>query len=71
MATANDTILTADHLTELACKLDDARVVLGFLTDMDAAEVAEDPDKAMSPACTAFRLVCNAIEELQAMEARA
>lgn len=70
---ANETVATettADRLAELGCQLDDARVVLDFMTDMQLVDIGHDPKKIHGAACTAFRLVCNAIGALEAAEAQ-
>ncbi|WP_434026175.1 hypothetical protein [[Pseudomonas] boreopolis] len=68
MATKNDTTAHADALAEVGCKLDDARVVLDFMTDMQEVDIADDPKKILSAAMTAFRLVCDAADGLRAVE---
>jgi len=59
-----------EGLNDLGARLEDARTVLDFMTDVEPGPSAE-AQQLHRGALTAFRLVCNAIEELQAMEARA
>lgn len=59
-----------EGLNDLGARLEDARTVLDLMTDVEPGPSAE-AQQLHRGALTAFRLVCNAIEELQAMEARA
>lgn len=59
-----------EGLNDLGARLEDARTVLDLMIDVEPGPSAE-AQQLHRGALTAFRLVCNAIEELQAMEARA
>lgn len=56
-------------LNDLGARLEDARVLLDLLTDI---QPGPDPDaqKLHRGALTAFRLVADALETLEAIEAR-
>jgi len=62
---ANETVT----LNDLGARLEDARTVLDFMTDVGPGDSAE-AQQLHRGALTAFRLVADALETLEAIEAR-
>lgn len=62
---ANETVT----LNDLGDRLEDARTVLDFMTDAEPGDSAE-AQQLHRGALTAFRLVADAIEKLEAVEAK-
>lgn len=62
---ANETVT----LNDLGARLEDARTVLDFMTDVEPGDSAE-AQQLHRGALTAFRLVADALETLEAIEAR-